>query len=337
MKTSNLAPRVRGARALVALLPNGHSVWLKLQSAHASVRDIDRITETIDHEIWRRSQALNDNETSVGRLARDFRLDLSRLNRARRREDRQLRDRIAAGDAKMDRRIADALLPAMRQVMSFRNKQKAKLRQRERRELWNQLVLVSALLLTAAYGQRGSLFSEHNLVIALSLGVWLFGDEVADALAGKPATKKGSIKGLDVWSYTAPFANLLTGWWLLGGRQHERLITGTARDFKALEDIPGIFYATVDLSAYIAPEHRRAFQAFQNVPAVATIRSVVFEDEAVKPPLVSLLRAAVLRELNNHLLIIVRGPSRRTRLKKLEVAWSVDTRKPSTDHRSRMG
>jgi hypothetical protein len=260
------------------------------------------------------------------------------LSRIRLRDDRKLRNRISACDEKLGRRVDVSLLPAIRQAKANRKKQKALLLKRERRELWNQLVLVSAAPLMAAYGQRDNPLSGNNLVIALSLGVWLFGDEVADMLSGKRTSKKASIKGLDVWSYTAPFANLLTGWWLLNGSQHERFVTGMT-DLKGEDiDVEDCFHQgrrlhviieKIDLSTRIAPEHNRDFQTFKHVPALATIQSVEFEnDPDVDRSRVSLHLHRV-EVITGVLLIIVGVSSLQHGLKRLQIAWVVDTRKPT--------
>jgi hypothetical protein len=329
MKTYRRAPRVRGAKAMIAMLPNGGSVWLNLQPALVPVRELDGIARTIEFEGLRRSKMLGFNAAGAKRLARGLRRDETRISRKRLREDRKLCDRISAGDAKLGRRVDVSLMPAIRQAIADRKRWKALLRKRERRELWNQLVVLSAALLMAAYGQRGKPISENNLVIALSLVVWLFGDEVADMLSGKRTNKIDSVKGLDVWSYTAPFANLLTGWWLLSGRQHKRFITGTT-DFKDFTTLPNngqrILFAIVDLAPRIAPEHLPGFNEFKNVPVVATIQSAEFEDSAMAQPRVTLSEVTVMMGL---LVIVASVSTSQPELTNLQIAWIVDTRKPS--------
>lgn len=329
MRTYNQALRVRGANALVAMVPNGGSIWLNLHPRPVPVRELDRIIDSIDYTNVRHARAFGSKEAAAKRIVKGIKRDTAKLSRMMLREDRKLRKRISDGDIKLDRRIDVSLMPAIRKAIADRKKQKALLLRRERRELWNQLVIVSAALLMAAYGQRGDPISENNLVIALSLGVWLFGDEVADILSGKRTNKKGSIKGLDVWSYTAPFANLLTGWWLLSGRQHERFITGTT-DLKDFREIPNkgrkILYAIVDLSSRIAPEHLSNFNEFKNVPVVATIQSVEFTDAAIEQPHVTFHEVTVYW---GGLLIVVRVSPWQPELKNLQIAWIVDTREPS--------
>jgi hypothetical protein len=308
------------------MLPNGGLIWLTLQPTTVAVRELDRVTETIDGESLRRFQMFDSTGAAAGRLAKKLQRDTARLSRLWLRGDQKLRGRILSGDAKLGRRVDVSLMSAIGQVKAGRKKQAALLRKRQRRELWNQLVIVSAASLMAAYGQRGNPLSENNLVIVLSFGVWLFGDEVADMLSKKRTPKKDKIKGLDVWSYTAPLANLLTGWWLLSGRQHKRFVTGTT-DLEAFTKVPNhrqrILYAIVDMSSRIAPEHRSSFNEFENVPVVATIQSVEFEGAATEHPQATLAEVKVMIGL---LVLVVNVSALRPELKKLQIAWIVDTK-----------
>lgn len=346
MKTNHRVPRVRGVRAFVAMLPNGNTIWLKLEPTPVPVRDFDRLADSIEHANARLAQALGSQVAVASRFVGCLKRDAAKLNRMRQRDDRKLRDRISAGDKKLGRRVDGSLKPAIRQATANRKRQKALLRKQERRELWNQLVLVSAAPMMAAFGQRSNPLAENNLVIVLSLAVWLFGDEVADMLSGKRAHRKDSIKGLDVWSYTAPIANLLTGWWLLNGRQHDRFITGvtdfkdkdlTIQDYVCKKDNQKHLYAVLaveDLSSCIAPDHLKDFRAFQHVPVVATIQTVEYVDDPVDSVFVSLLRVAVI---NGLLWLVVKVSANELELKKLQVAWIVDTREPTATPLSRMG
>ena len=220
-------PRVRGARSVVAMLSSGRAVWLEVRPVPVPLRELDRITASADRAAASRAQALQSNAAAARQLVRVVKSDAAKASRIRLHETRRLLGRITAGDAKLDRRIDLALMPAVRQTSANQKRQQALLRASGRRDLWNHLVLVSAVPLMAAYGQRSNPFAENNLVIAIALGVWLFGDEVSDLFAGRRSIQAGPVRGADLWSYTAPFANLLTGWWLLSDRQHERFITGT--------------------------------------------------------------------------------------------------------------
>src|SRR4029077_8272208 len=86
----------------------------------------------------------------------------------------------------------------------------------------------------------------------------------------------------DAWSYVAPIGNILTGWGLLGDRQHQRFVAGLTSDlFEGVNDAGEIVISgVVDLTPVVAAEHLDDFLAFTAprpagkglvVPAVATI------------------------------------------------------------------
>lgn len=375
--SKTLAPRVRGTRAVVAMLPSGRSVWLNVRPTPVPVREFDRITALIDRAANARARFLHSNAAAAQQLAGIVKSDAAKLSRMRLRENRRQLRRIAAGDAKLEGQIKLSLTPAIREARAGQQQREVLLRHSARRDLWNQLVLVSAALLMAAYGQRSDPLAENNLVIGITLGVWLFGDEISDLLAGKRSIQAGPVRGADVWSYTAPFANVLTGWWLLSDRQHERFITGTTdlpvsrlgeeRAFAVvterfpfallLDDTKSrartadgglgddsaveqrdTYWATVDMSSLIAPEHLPDFRTFKDVPVVATIRSVEFRDDMpVERSRIELLLAEIRQE-SLWIIVIVSATLKGTGssqndppplLKRLEVAWAVDTREPS--------
>ncbi len=340
MKSYNRAPRVRGVRSLVALLPNGRMIWLNMQSQLVTTRELDRITESIDQSWARHIRALRTNKNKARQFARIVKRDAAKLNQLKLKQDKALGQQISDGDARLGRRVDELLLPAIRKATVDRNKQTALFHSRMRRQFWNQLVLLSAAPLMVAYGQRSNPLAENNLVISLSLGVWLFGDEIADWFSAKRNHKNGSARGLDIWTYTAPLANLLTGWWLLNGRQHHRFITGTTNLEEALYRAGHLrngqcqLDLVVDLSAYIAPEHLPDFKTFEQVPALATIRSKEFASATAVEPVVSLHQVSVVQD---KLWIIVRVSKSQLQLKQLEIAWVVDTQKPSVKREVNQG
>ncbi|HEY3500329.1 MAG TPA: hypothetical protein VGK73_36810, partial [Polyangiaceae bacterium] len=193
------------------------------------------------------------------------------------------------GDAKLDARISKKLGQKRDELRAELVANRVAARRLGRRELWDQLAIVSTVPLLA-YGRRGAPFHEHNLTIALSLAVWLLGDEITELFSGSPQTARDA----DIWSYLAPFGNLLAGWWLLGGRQHERFVTGFAEpEAFALAAAPSsaalllassadrgerfeTYSASIDVAALVAPDHVADFSTFTDVPALATPAAVTF-------------------------------------------------------------
>jgi hypothetical protein len=302
------------------------------------------LTESVDRRDARLTRSLTANAHASSRLKRTLKNDATAVTRTSLRAGRRLRSRLSAGDAKIDGRFNEAVAQAKRQITTDQKEQRGLLRGLRRRALWDQLVLASAAPLMAAYGQRGDPLAANNVVVAVALGLWLVGDDISDLVSGKGSRGAASMRGSDAWSYLAPAANLLSGWWMLRGLQHERFVTGRCvlEDFKVEPRVTSAsqehYVASVDLSSLIAPEHLRDFQGFSNVPALATIGSVGFAPQhAAEPPSIELLAAEVKW---GFLLITMRvstscgesyrrPPTSPSIFNRLEVAWAVDTKQPS--------
>jgi hypothetical protein len=99
-------------------------------------------------------------------------------------------------------------------------------RRMRRRDLWDKILIATSLPLFAAYGQRGNPFGVNNLTLLISLLIWLVGDEIADTLFRSAEKSPYPLRDADIWSYIAPAGNLLAGWWLMDGQQHERFVVG---------------------------------------------------------------------------------------------------------------
>lgn len=334
------------ARPLVAMLPSGRAVWLRLQPAPATVREIDRVSGSMDLSYALKARSLDTNAAAAQRLRRAIVSEAADLGCSRARACRTLRERLERADARVEQRLDHALVPAVLRAKAQQLRQLEWVRGNGRREAWNQVVVITALTLLAAYGQQGRPLAENNLVIAIALGVWLFGDEISDLLAGRRALRVNPIRGTDWWSYLAPFANLLTGWWLLGDRQNERFIIGATdlpvglpgetNVFAAVIEVAGdrqtdTCLALIDLSTRVAPEYLADFRAFDNVAVLATVHSLEPNPVVVGvQPEIELLQVDVTQ---GFLRIVVkvsglvpgsRGDEPLAR--RLHVAWVVDTR-----------
>jgi len=328
---------MQAARAVIAMLPNGRILWLRIGPAPISAREADRLTASIRQAYADRARGLRANIATARRFLRTVKRDAAKLNRIALRQDRTLRRRLLTGAGALHRRIETELMPLGRRARVVRQQQLAAVRSNGRRVLLDHLTLASALPLMAAYGQRSGPLTANNLAILLALLVWLFGDDLTDLLVGRHSGPAGAIRGATVWSYAAPLANLLTLRWLLSGRQHERFVTGATGlgDFTVFsENLSGsqhdLYLAQVDLSARIAPEHVADFQSFTAVPVLATIRSIEFATKASDNAL-ELLAAEVKQ---GALWLSVRAMGlppmpASSLLSQLQVDWAVDTREPS--------
>jgi len=336
------APRSQGASVVTALLPSGRTAWLHLHPSPASTADVNRLARVARYADTRRALTTRADALAIERLARTVASSTRELAQARLRADRELLAGIAAGDRKVDRAIdaagAKSRMTTRRELAEL-GRSVDKLR---RRDIWDALVLVSGAPLFAAYGRRKHPFAPANLALLISLGVWLAGDEVSDWLTGEKTIAAGVLRDVDVWSYLAPFANVLTGWWLLHEAQNERFVTGVTNDFglwqsirpPASKTLIDVYLATVDLAGTVIGEDYAAdFASFSNVPVVATIVSWTvdpfFDGQVELGPLTATVSSGVLT-----MQLTVTSPSigatSTALLTALEVAWMVDTQEPGT-------
>lgn len=344
MSAEHEVPQAGGARTVVAMLPNGRGLWLDVQPTLLPALQLDRLAAQTARWQARQARGIRGNAKAVRQFSRTIKGDAAKLARAGGRAQRRLGTAITAAEGRLKRRLADGFAQAAGHAVAARRQQWAMLASGGRRELWDQAVVASAALLMAAYGQRATPLATNNLVVALGLGVWLLGDQAADLIAGKPT---GAIRGASGWSYAAPFANLLTGWWLLDGLQHERFVAGTLdlKDFtvvsppRARRVAPQREYvARVDLSSRVAPEHFPYFQSYARVPVLATIQLIGVADPGGQPePRIGRLVAEVEQGVLT-VKVQVAGPAAATAngarqlapiLGRLQVAWAVDTRNPT--------
>jgi len=326
----------RGARILTAILPNGRIVWLRVAIPLAPAASINHLAHLAENTAEWRHSAAHTQSDAIDRLARTVAADAERLNEARLDRARALRRRIVARYNKLDRRIAQAAGELRSRVEKQLTIERATVRRLRRRDLWDKIVIATSFPLFAAYGQPGRPFGANNVALALSLLVWLVGDEIVDTLFGSEEASPYPLRDTDAWSYVAPIANLLAGWWLLHDLQHERFIAGLTA-FK-LEAAPGAlvyqYTAKVELAGHVAPEHLLDFKTFVGVPAVATLGSIRLSVEGrnANARIVGGLGANVDQgRLNLSFTVEVDAPPvAPSVLGALDIAWLVDTAEPST-------
>ena len=339
------------ARSVVAMLPSGRAVWMRLEPAPAPVRDVDRLVASIERTSTSRVHTLRSNANAAAAHKGAVRRSAAEASRMLLHAQRRLLRRMARADTELDRRIDRRLLPVIDRARAQQEQRGVLARSSARRDLWNQAVVVTALPLMAAFGQRDNPFAQENLVIVASALVFLFGDEVSDLLAGKRGLLNGPVRGADLWSYAAPFANVLSVWWLLGGRQHERFITGEV-DLPAVrpgENGIAVFsvrsgnrqtdtcWAVVDLSSRIASERLESLVLEEDGVALVTLRSLdANPDLAGIQPNIELIRAQVRQEVLWVVVIVASVVAVDTPpfdppplLARVRFGWLVDSRPPS--------
>jgi len=339
----------RGSRALTAILPNGKVVWLRSEPPLAPAADLRHLADLAEHSArWREARS-RSHRRAIEHLARTTADDAERLNEAHVERSEKQRRRLAVEFNALDRRVSQAIEKHRGAVERQVQIDRESLRRLRRRDLWDQIVLLSSLPLFAAYGQRGTPFGANNLALMLTLLVWLVGDEIINALfaSSRKDIPPYALRDADVWSYLAPIGNVLAGWWLMDGRQHERFVAGRgelkAKRFEVITAVPagklGFRYrSTVELGQMIGPVHFEDFRGFTGVPAVATLSTFKFKDVGLKASAkISGVTAEVERgRLIIHVTVIAEAipdfavdpvPSP---LESAEFAWMVDTDKPAT-------
>jgi hypothetical protein len=330
----------RGARQLTALLPNGRTIWLRVDPPLAPRGAADHVARLAERIIDRREAASAAQRRATGRLSARIAADVRMLSYAQVARGRALRRRLAAGDLRLDLRLSKARDDFHSRIEKQFAIDRENVRRLRRRDVWDKILLASSLPLFAAYGQRSSPFGSNNLTLTLLLLIFLAGDSVVEALFGSERKSKYAVADADAWSYLAPIANVLGAWWLLSDRQHRRFVTGitTVRlEKKPLRDENGVrFYryrAAVPLRDRIGADHFGDFETFAGVPAVATIGRVRFTPDAQNlNPRVEPLEAKVVE---GELKLTVRVTPQLlpslppTELGEIDVAWMVDTDKPA--------
>ncbi|MEO8078743.1 MAG: hypothetical protein ABI818_20630 [Acidobacteriota bacterium] len=332
----------RGARELTAMLPNGRTVWLRVAAPLAPATAVSHVSQLAETLAERRRSSTIGLAESIERLSKTIVEDAERLERARLARVGALRRRIASADNAVDARLAKARQEFRSRLARQLKIDRENIRRLRRRDLWDKILLASALPLFTAYGERGNPFGSNNLTLTISLLIWLVGDRVVEALFGSDAAKSPyALEDADAWSYIAPFGNLLAGWWLLGDRQHERFVTRvtTLKLENTSHRAPDgtIFYryrAEVDLQRVIAKGHFEDFATFSGVTAVAAIGGIRWSPAAAAlDPRIERLAAKVdggrlrltFRAVAQTAAPIGPYPSA---LGEVDVAWLVDTDKP---------
>jgi len=326
----------RDARQLTAILPNGRTIWLRVDRPLAPRAAADHVARLAERFIDRRNAASAAQSRATERLSARISADVRVLSYANVAGARALRRRLAAGDLKLDARLSkarDDLHARIEQQIAIDRENVRRLR---RRDFWDKILLASSLPLFAAYGQRSSPFGSNNLTLTLLLLIFLAGDSVVEALFGSERKSKYAVTDADAWSYLAPIANVLGAWWLLSDRQHQRFVTGITTVRLEKRPLHGTHYryrVAVPLRDRIAKDHFEDFETFTGVPTAATVGRVRFTPDAQSlTPHVEPLEAKVVQgELRLTVRIVPQTlPSvAPTELGEIDVAWMVDTDKPA--------
>ncbi len=339
---------MRGERTFNAILPDGRIAWLGLHPALASAGETRHFAHVVNRGAERRARALGRQSASIRALAGTLDADARRLAGGQLRGAGRLRRRLVADHARLDRRLSAGFSAHDAAQTRIDRRLRNFARRLARRDLWDQLVLLSALPLFAAYRQPGDPLAPSNLALTLTLAVWVLGDDLTELLSGSRRGLPHYLRGTDAWSFVAPFANLLTGWLLLRDLQHDPFITGLADRFHlAAPSLPDpanpgdqlyIYRQQVDLAPWIAAGYVIDFITLDGLPAVAGVAQAGFA-ASLPPGTAPRLRGLSASVAGGVLTLTaifgatIVGPppsDLRESPRSLVLAWVVDTREPLT-------
>jgi hypothetical protein len=329
----------KGTRLLTAALPGGRVVRLAVPApvaTDATVRNLARLAENVSEQHV--STAFRQREGIV-ELSHRVANDTSRLSAAMTARTAGHRRHLRARYARLDRRVTEAAADYRGRIQRQVAFDEEAMRRLRRRDLWDKIVVASSLPLFAAYGQQGQPFNTTNVALTLSLLIWLVGDQVVAALFGsdeKEEKPEYPWRDTDIWSYIAPIGNVLTGWWLFGDRQTERFVSGVTTvkvPVDATAPAPQVVFhhsETVELSKRIAKDDRDDFKSFKRMPVVATFGSSRLSAGATVQGLDASVSGG---RLTLSFSVVTPAPvaERPASLGEVDIAWIVDTAKPTND------
>lgn len=336
----------QGARRLTAFLPNGRMLWLRVDVPLAPAASVTHLAQVAENGVERRASSAIAQRDAIDRLAQTVQDDVERLERERAARAAVLRRKLVAADVRLDERLTKARDQLRARVDKQLKIDRESVQRLRRRDLWDQILVATALPLFAAYGQRTSPFASHNLTLVVSLLISLAGDLVIEKIFGTERASPYAVRDADIWSYLAPLTYAVSGWWLLSDRQHSRFITGvTPVTLKRMRPVgrgvraPYRYGGTVDvdLKQLVAPDHLADFKTFTKIPALATVRGALRWQ-----PKTTRLAARVTRVAANvkeaKLKLSLKAIAQRSLRSRqayppeltVDIAWMVDTDKPTT-------
>ena len=154
-----------GARQLSALLPNGRTIWLRVDAPIAPAAAVNHVALLAERAMDRRETRIGAQAGATARLAGLVAADLERMDEGQRGRARALRRRIAAGDNKLDARLSKARDELRSRIDAQLRIDRENVRRLRRRDLWDKILLATSLPLFAAYGDRRNPLGSNNLTL----------------------------------------------------------------------------------------------------------------------------------------------------------------------------
>jgi hypothetical protein len=321
-------PAMAAAGVLTMRLPNGRKTRLVVTPAVARHHDLSALRRVGGANTRKAYSAIAHNGRAIDRLAAVQRQLAQRLTKLQSSGDLALLRGILDGLSRLEHRVEatkhlqdKALVRHKRSVRKQLASQAHTLSAQGQAAQIQKLNEAAASVQTAAFGSKGSLLAPNNLLLMANQLGWGFVSEILQALG---LAKPGTTSPL-VW--LAPLASLLTSQVVLGGRQHERFVSGIVDDFvirptfslvSAAVPTGRIGEAKLSLRSYIAPAEWEDFAKRTDVP----VTTVVLE-----PPPSSGISFTTVAEVRKGILSVRIGGSSLPQA--VVIAWTVDTRRPN--------
>jgi hypothetical protein len=249
------APPLAGARVVNAILPTGRIAWFRISPALAAAGETNHFLQAADRVRERRGDTLRGMTAGLA-------LSGQALDEARLRRNRRLRRRLVRVQRRLDRRLSRDFAGQRARVAELRQGELALVRRLASRGVWDDITVASSAPLFAFFGRRGRLFDSSNVTLLLSLALWVVGDDILRWFSQDAVDRRTYLRDADFWSYLAPFANVLGGWWLLHERPR-RFVTGVVFDGRT--DLRWPRRGAFDLTRYERRDHPTMGSTFEYV------------------------------------------------------------------------
>jgi len=256
---SQTVSRLQGG-VVTATLANGRRARMSFSPRLAPLSEVNRLRATFNYNDKQQSAALATQRKALAGLAVAQAAAVSRLTSQQVKSDKDLANRIAVGHNRLDKRISTELASNKAALEKQSRRTMRALKQLRKRQLLNNVAIVTALPMFAAYSQK-KLLSKNNAILTGSLAVSLLADEMIDQFTkqGKPAGFMST--AANAWSWAAPVINPLFDHFMLKDRQNERFLAKVV-------DVTGTS-ASLDLG--VATDSVADFAKLTSVPAVVTV------------------------------------------------------------------
>lgn len=244
-------------------LPNGRTMRASIAPSMARRDDLDAVGRAAADNDRQAAAVIQRQSDALDRLHRSHD-ELEQRVAALQEQSDQLLLNLLQGLAGFDQKLRDVvgrqeMLKAER--VSARTavaRQRNEIKSLETSGRIQQVNAVIGSVQSAAYGDKGSLFTTNNLLLAGNQLFWMFFEPALRGLGVITETSPS------LFSWLTPIGSLVTGHLALGNRQHDRFVTGVS------VFAPGDVEVVEPLRPLIADSSFDDFRRRTNVPVTVT-------------------------------------------------------------------